>query len=291
VTPDGAHLVFESLMHLTGYDTSSLSGVVSGERALEVFVYDAASAALRCASCDPGHAPPDPTIEISSTGHEATGNGTHLPVSSANTFMPRWISADGSRVFFDSSQSLVAQDTNRLQDVYEWEREGTAGCPARSPALLERGCVFLLSGGESGDYSYFLDADESGDNVFIAHRGQLAGAGPPDDKNHVFDVRVDGGFSVPSLGCAGASCRAPLPSAPAFGAPPTAGLSGGANYLPSPPAPPRKRVVETRAQKLSKALRACRRHHSAKRQRLACERLARARYGSKPKPHKHRRSK
>jgi hypothetical protein len=288
VTADGAHLTFESMRHLTGYDTSALANVASGEHALEVFVYDAASNTLLCASCDPNGAPPDATIDGIELG--GTGAGAHLPVSSANTFMRRWMSPDGNIVFFDSSQPLVARDTNRVQDVYEWEREGTGGCPPATPARLNGGCTFLLSGGESSDYSYLLDADENASNVFITHRGQLAGAGPPDDKTHVFDVRVDGGFSAPSLGCAGPGCQAAPPASPAFVPPPTGMLSGLGNYLPAPPPPPVKRVLETRAQKLARALRACRRH-SVKRRRPACERLARARYGAKPKPHHHRRSK
>lgn len=34
---------------------------------------------------------------------------TYLPVSSSNTYMQRWMSDDGSRVFFDSSDALVAR--------------------------------------------------------------------------------------------------------------------------------------------------------------------------------------
>lgn len=281
VTADGQHLTFESTMHLTGYDTSALGKLGSGEHALEVFVYDLASGTLSCASCDPSGALPDVTIDGVGGSEGGTGASAHLPVSSSNTFMRRWMSADGDTVFFDSSQPLVPSDTNRLQDVYEWEREGTGSCPVATPARLDGGCVFLLSGGESSDYSYFIDADEQANNVFITHRGQLAGAGPPDDKNHVFDVRRDGGFSAPSLGCAGTSCQAALPTAPDFAFPTTATLTGASNLPPQPAAakPAPKRHVETKAQKLAKARKACKKHH-VKRKRVACERAARARYSS-----------
>ncbi len=37
--------------------------------------------------------------------------------SQSNVYQTRWISADGSRVFFDSNEALVPQDTNGLLDV------------------------------------------------------------------------------------------------------------------------------------------------------------------------------
>ena len=46
------------------------------------------------------------------------------------------------------SVPLVAQDTNGQQDVYEWEREGTGSCTLG--AGVNGGCVYLLSGGDSG---------------------------------------------------------------------------------------------------------------------------------------------
>jgi hypothetical protein len=37
------------------------------------------------------------------------------------TIEARAVSADGSRVMFDTPNALVPQDTNGVRDVYEWE--------------------------------------------------------------------------------------------------------------------------------------------------------------------------
>ena len=233
VTPDGGGLVFESTQRLTGYDNSALDKF-SIENGLEVFVFRAATGSLLCASCDPADAPPIQPPGPDS-GRDERGEGvTYLPVSDNPTFMRRWISADGNRVFFDSRQPLLAGDSNGVQDVYEWEREGTAGCPQATSVW--GGCVFLLSGGDSRYRSYLIDASLSGDDVFFTHRGLLAGVGSVTGKNDLFDARVGGGFAEPQLGCTGSGC-ANLPAAPMPAvAPASLGLEGRGNV----PAPKKK---------------------------------------------------
>ena len=127
VTPDGRAVLFMSSQSLTGYPNEGLE---------EVYVYDAEIDRLFCASCNPGGAPP------ASTGYADNAAFLPLPFStgqSMNTYQPRWISEDGSRVFFDSEEPLVPQDKNGLQDVYEWERDGAGSCQTagrlRLPAL------------------------------------------------------------------------------------------------------------------------------------------------------------
>jgi hypothetical protein len=272
VAVDSAHLVFESTQQLTGYDNGVLGPELEGQGGLEVFVYSAATGRLSCASCDPSGAPPSSTIDA----NNGTGGGTHLPVSTATTFMRRWMSADGSEVFFDSSQPLVTRDTNGVQDVYEWEAEGAPSCPDKIPPRLDGGCVFLLSEAEGNDFSYLVDASANGSDVFITHRGPLGGVGPRDDKTHLYDVRVNGGFPETSLACTGTGCQGVPPAPPSFASPPSVTFSGIGNF---PPPPATKSTPLTRAQKLRKALRVCSKHRQKKRL-LACERLARKRYGT-----------
>lgn len=201
------------------------------------------------------------------------GFNTYVPVSSSDTFMHRWVNAEGTKVFFDSSQPLVPGDSNGVQDVYEWEAQGSPSCTVATSVY--GGCVFSLSGGESPDFSFLVDADERGENVFITHRGALGGAGPSDDKVHLYDVRVGGGFAASSLGCTGTGCQGVPPSAPIFATPASATFSGVGNFpaaRPSSKAKPR-----TRAQQLAAALGACRKDR-ARRKRAACERQARRRY-------------
>jgi hypothetical protein len=268
VTPSGRQLVFESTQRLTGYDTTPLDAI-NIERATEVFVYDYSSGRLLCASCNLSGALP-----VAPPGFSA-GGATYLPTSLNPTFMRRWINDEGSMVFFNSAQPLVPQDINGLQDVYEWEREGTTGCPAATS--VSGGCVFLLSGGSSSDNSFFVDADSSGSNVFFTHRGALGLVAPAVGQTGLFDARVDGGLIEPSVACAGTGCQGVPPAPPVFATPPSATFSGPGNF--SPPQPAGGPKPETNAQKLAKALRACRRDRH-RRRRIACGRQARKRYGA-----------
>jgi hypothetical protein len=274
VSADGKHVVFESSQELTGYDSSDLVGVggrIKGGD--EVFVYDANASSLSCVSCDPRGAQPLASILTASAGGELT----YLPASFSQTFMHNWINADGSKVFFDSSQALVSGDSNGAQDVYEWEAEGAASCPKSTS--IYGGCIFLLSGGESPGRSFLADVDGSGENVFIVHRGPLGGAGPRDDKYHLYDARVGGGFATSSLGCTGTGCQGVPPAAPLFATPASVTFNGVGNFpLPAKPVPKRKAKPLTRAQKLAKALRTCRK--KSKKAGASCERQARQKYGT-----------
>ena len=81
-----------------------------------------------------------------------------------------------------------------------------------------------------------------------------------------------------------ASCKpAPEPQPSIYGLPSSATFAGPGNFAPPAPAAvnPKPKPL-TRAQKLAKALKACR-GDQKKSKRMACERAARKRYGAKPK--------
>jgi hypothetical protein len=236
-------------------------GYPSGGRE-EVYVYEAEGGQLFCASCSPSGEPP-------------SGSG-YFPVSWNATFMPNLVSADGSRVFFDSEgQPLVAQDTNGKQDVYEWERDGAGSCRESG------GCVYLLSGGTSGAASWLLGASASGDDVFVISRAPLV-PGSPYDSFDLYDARVGGVQPLAPPACSGAGCQGVPPAPPIFATPASVTFGGVGNF-PQPSTgvagkskPKAKRL--TRARKLANALKACQKHKHA---RAACKRQARRRYGSK----------
>jgi hypothetical protein len=120
------------------------------------------------------------------------------------------VSNDGSRVFFDSEDVLAAHDTDGVQDVYEWERDGAGGC------ALASGCVYLISSGTSEDVSQFVAAGENGNDVFFVTRSALVPE-DRDEKIDMYDARVHGGFSVASnklAACEGEGCLGPLGAAP-----------------------------------------------------------------------------
>ena len=168
VTPSGEYLAFMSEAPLTGYDNID-SG--TGSPDTEVFVYEAGIEHLSCASCNPSGARP--------VGPAKVPPGKHTD------HIPRYLSDDGQRVFFDSKDVLLPSDTNGLQNVYEYEN----------------GTIHLISPGDSEDISSFADASANGDDVFFTTRARLV----PEDKDvnsDLYDARVDGGFPAPVLAAA-----------------------------------------------------------------------------------------
>lgn len=258
VTGDGGGVVFMSRqegLSVVGYPYG-----YPGAGAGEVYVYNAVSNRLYCVSC----------------GSTSEGASGYLPVSWNDTYMPRWISESGDRVFFDTSTPLVSQDTNGKQDVYEWEAEGAGTCEQGTG--VNGGCLFLLSGGSSKSDSWLIGASASGDDVFMATRAQLA----PEDQNETFDLydaRVGGVKPVTPPACTGTGCQgAPAPP-PTFATPPSVTFDGVGNFSPpSQSAVKAKTKTLTRAQKLANALRSCRRHKQRKR-RTSCEVQARKHLG------------
>lgn len=200
VSPDGRHLAFMSTASLTGYDNVSQE---SGEPLSQVYLYDAEEDELVCASCNPSNARPIGFSE--------------LPVWITPYEQPRYLSDDGGRLFFLSFDRLALRDTNGRQDVYEFERQGVGGCSPDSDTFSSAsgGCLFLISPGDSGDQSFFLDASADGRDVFISTRERLFPA-DEDERYDVYDARVNGGFPPPPLPppvCAGEACRPPLAAA------------------------------------------------------------------------------
>src|SRR6185295_15320591 len=101
-------------------------------------------------------------------------------------YLPRALSADGQRLFFTTSDDLLAQDTNDQPDVYQWEAQGEGGC------MLSPGCVDLISSGRSHEGALFIDASLDGADAFFATDGSLAGADPT--ATDLYDARIGGGF-------------------------------------------------------------------------------------------------
>jgi hypothetical protein len=229
VAPDGQGVVFESQRQLTGYE----SGFYGPHKRQEVFVYEAGAGRVFCVSCSPTGSP---VLEGQvGEGIAEEDGGSYIPIhpseyDGGDTAPVRWISANGGEVFFDTDQPLVPQDTNGVQDVYEWEREGGVDCPAQDPARLNGGCEFLISNGVNGD-NYLIGASTSGGDVFFSTLAHLVpqAAG---EKSAVYDARVDGGFPEDPLACTGTGCQG-LPSAPPiFATPSSATFEGLGNFEP-----------------------------------------------------------
>ena len=264
VTGNGGSAVFMSNKSLSvvgyphGYPSNGLD---------EVYVYEAGSDRLYCTSCgSSGEALP---------GGE--GAAAYLPVNWHLTYLPQWISEDGNHVFFDTGQPLVAQDTNGLQDVYEWEREGYGSCTHGAGST--GGCVFLLSGGTSEAASWFVGASASGDDAFVVTRAQLV----PEDQNDAFDLydtRVDGVKPVTPPACTGSGCQGTPSPPPLFATPPSVTFNGVGNFTALLEKTAKAKLKSlTHAQKLASALRVCKKLMRRKRREF-CKARARRLYGT-----------
>jgi hypothetical protein len=253
-TPDGHTLVFQSYASLGGFQTG-------GEP--EAYVYDSDSGQIDCASCDPSG--------------EVSYGGRPLTVSENDEYRLRYVSSDGSRVFFNTSTALVPNDVNGHLDVYEWERQGSGGCDQA------RGCISLLSGGTSIMGSYLINIGANGDDVFIVTRAQLAAADQNENLD-LYDVRADGVQPVSPPACTGAGCQGVPPAPPTFATPSSVTFNGVGNFPPAKTSAKTKSKEPTKAQRLAKALKVCAK--KPKRKRAACRKQARKRYGAQVKINK-----
>jgi Tol biopolymer transport system component len=304
VSPNGSWLAFMSDRSLTGYDNHDANSGAADE---EVFLYDAVAHSLTCPSCNPTGARPSGVLDHSFT----EGNGTNLLIDRPEIWTEpgRWLAAsvpgwtkadadralyqsrylaDSGRLFFNSADALAPQDNNGMEDVYEYEPTGVGSCTNTNHAFSDRaaGCVSLISSATSGGESAFLDASASGSDVFFLTAAPLA-LQDVDTGPDIYDARVcaDAAPCLASPGTPRAACSTtesckapPSPQPPILGAPPSATFSGSGNLPPAAHAPPVKRSL-TRAQKLARALRACRK--KPKKKRAACESTARRQYKSK----------
>jgi hypothetical protein len=192
VSPDGTHLAFLSKAELTDYDNNGQA---------EAYLYDAASATLACASCNPsGERPLGPASLPGASVNGKAPTATHA-------YKPRALSADGTRLFFDTFDALVPQDTNNDRDVYQWQAQGFGSCSKPN------GCANLISSGRSEDGASFVDASAGGSDAFFLTDGSLVPADP--GSVDLYDARVGGGFPDPpqALPCVGDACQ-PIPAAP-----------------------------------------------------------------------------
>jgi WD40-like Beta Propeller Repeat len=299
VSSDGRWLVFMSQRELAGYDTHD---AVTGEPDEEVYLYDAMAnggvGRVVCASCDPTGARP---VGVLDPGDGlALGDRVWSGVSRVAANVPGWTPyslsvalyqsrylSDSGRLFFNSNDALVPQDVNGTEDVYEYELPGVGNCTSESVSFSVRsgGCVRLVSSGSSGEESGFMDASATGGEVFFLTAARLSSA-DRDTAVDIYDAHECSTGSpclavpsaVPPVCDTGDSCKAaPTPQPSIFGAPSSATFSGAGNVTQADGKPAVRVKGLTRAQKLTRALRECRKR-KGRRRRAVCVRRARARY-------------
>lgn len=239
-TADGRYLVFNTSSRLLPSDTDEVQ---------DVYRYDSATGRLLRLSTDAaGSGGNEP-------GRDATARGA------TTTGQPRTVmSADASTVVFQTSEALSPADTDGTTDVYVWHEGQVA------PVTLHGGGSPWIT--------------PSGTDIFFVSGSQLT-AGDLDTNADIYDARIDGGFPVTAPpSCAEEGCEGAItPQPQTFAAAGSAAFNGPPDTAPVQTAPstPHTAAPPTRAQKLAKALRACRTKHN-RHKRTICERSARAAY-------------
>ena len=241
---DGRYLIFETASRLLASDT---------DEAADVYRYDAQTRTLLRLSTD-----------ASGAGGNEPGVEANLPRTGQLTggmqLRPIAMSSDGSTVIFETAEALSPADTDGVTDVYEWHE----------------GHVSLISNGGGSA----LGITRSGQDIFFS-TGQPLIAGDSGTETDFYDARMDGGFpaTIPAP-CSGEACHGsppPQPQVPAGWGSATVSGAGSPLAAETPPADQPKPKAQTAAQKLAKALKACRSKHN-KKQRKACEKRARNTY-------------
>ncbi|HEY1687515.1 MAG TPA: hypothetical protein VGF95_01490 [Solirubrobacteraceae bacterium] len=254
-TPDGEVYVFQSASPFTALHFNNGNGAYS-----EVYRYETAGNELSCVSCPPASTAPSGNASLSHAFGSSNLGNTLGGISPGN----HGISEDGGRVFFDTPDPLVVQDTNGVRDAYEWED----------------GEIHLISTGVSPSESFFGDNSASGNDVFFSTSEGLA-PGDADEAYDVYDARVprpgDQGTST-AVPCEGSVCQGQPGSPQLLQAPASEVFNGAGNLSPTVTSHNAPKSL-TRKQKLAKALKACTRQ-SKGHARKKCKRKARERYGS-----------
>jgi len=223
-------LAFQSTARLTSYDNASTR---------QAYRYSPADG-LTCISCRPDGSPPVGNASITVADFEAN--------------LTRNISADGSRVFFDSSDAILPEDTNEKTDVYEWSG----------------GQVHLISDGKSPFNSTFQDASANGDSVYFGTGARLVGQ-DTDSHVDVYVARTGGGFPAPPVtppGCVGEACRTGTSTKAAAETAATASFQGP----PNPKAQAKKQKKQSK--KKSRSRKTCKSKPSKKCKSQAKQRSA-----------------
>jgi hypothetical protein len=265
VASDGTAMVFTATSGdgLGGYDHGSGCGVGGAFSCSEVYVYNATANGgaghLACASCNPSGA--------AATTDASTYVENGLSAGTRNSHLNQALSDDGKRVFFTTGDRLVSGDQNTARDVYEYDTDTSA--------------LHLISSGHDPSDSYFMAASPSGDDVFFITRERFVGW-DRDGGYDLYDARTphpDAGFAEPPLAavdCDGSACQGSLtgpPSGPSFGSSLLTTSTGNAVPVSKKTSKPL-----SKAQKLRKALKACKSKHG-KAKRKKCESAARKRFG------------
>jgi hypothetical protein len=275
-TPDGRYLVFSS--------PGALAGDTNSAPAQAVYRYDFQTGELTWVSqaapslkAENGGNNPNEGKDALVAPLPGTNGGAEATIDDWN----RAISENGEYIIFTTTEKLQANDVNEAADVYEWHN-GTVSIVSdgHNPAGV-------IAGG-AGKGGSAMSA--SGSDIFFFTHAKLVGQ-DTDALGDLYDARVGGGFPAPEQErpCFDEACQGNSSPLPSFGSAASSLFTAGRNLPPGSGSVLGFQISKpkplTRAQQLSKALKACKKKRN-KKQRATCESQARKKYAGKAKAKK-----
>jgi len=322
-TPDGKYLVFSTPEAFAGVTKTEAARAAyrfdftTGEL---TWISHAAPAGERPSECTPSDgckggeersafiAP----LEATTSGAEADINDWNRAISgcphgysSAEQTQCPAGAYDGETIIFSSQEKLQNDDVSQAANVYEWR----CASPCAHPAT--EGVVQMISDGRDpkgvNSIGSMTQAEEraeitpnvwqgnsgmsaSGSDIFFLTHTPLVGQ-DTDVLADYYDARVEGGFPAPvkEPACAPEECQPGEGSPPNSPPAPSSQFAAAGNLVPALGGTLGVTVTKpkplTRAQELTKALKACKKKPK-KKQRATCESQARKKYGPKAKAKK-----
>jgi len=205
-TPDGSVVVFQS-HGVAGYpyDSNGFS---------EIYRYEIASDELTCVSCASTATGASSEAELTSTRLTSLGSPMNAVARMQN------VTDDGSAVFFQTSEALVPDDTDGVDDVYEWKE----------------GRLALISSGRSTVNNYLYGMTSDGHDVFIRTSDALVPGDRTGGSGSIYDARIGGGFPPPiqpAAPCSEASCQGQGSPPPLLPTPASSAFQGPGDVKPA----------------------------------------------------------
>jgi hypothetical protein len=281
VSPDGRFAVFASYGDLTRDDSST---------AKQVFEYDAQTGALVRISVGQDGFRDNGNVSGGDASIVALDSTSHNAIDARGGAIGRTMSDDGAYVLFQSPIGLTPGALNNVtidsagdlaQNIYEYHAGRVSLISDGRDTTLMPDSLLPKSGVQ------LVGVSATGRDVLFT-TGDALVPQDTDTQLDIYDARIGGGFpaSTPPGRCEPEACQGSAASPPLFTAPSSATFFGSGNVTPPVSTPAVKSL--TRAQKLSRALKACRRKHNGHK-RARCKSEARQRYGPMHRAKKARR--
>lgn len=191
LTPDGNVLFFIS----NGTGLNALSRSDNGGN-FAAYRYDDRNESLTCVSC-PATGPATSDLDLGLVASDLV-----------LIRRSRAMSDDGSRLFFSTSDALVAHDVNDSWDIYEWH-DGEVG-------LITDGVTLSAA---TFNWPRIITVSRDGRDFLFTAPAPLT-TEVQDQTENIYNARIGGGFApppAPPAPCDGDSCQPPPTSPPLLG--------------------------------------------------------------------------